>query len=181
MVRPRNLPIEPMRDTDVDWFYRFVDRRGVHECWPWLGGCDPRGGRGIFSLRCRSFIAPRVACYLATGVDPGDRMVCHTRNCNNPNCCNPRHLYPGTPQDNARDRLACGRQARGERHGNAKLTDELAAQIRRRYASERISQRALAGEYRVCQRTITKVVNHKSYIPGAPSPTDTSAATIPTP
>lgn len=36
-----------------------------------------------------------------------DKWVLHK--CNNPQCCNPKHLVLGTPSDNAKWRSACGR------------------------------------------------------------------------
>jgi hypothetical protein len=58
-------------------------------------------------------------------------QACHR--CDNPPCCNPSHLFLGTPTDNARDREAKQRRQTlgGEAHGNAKLTAEQVAEIRR--------------------------------------------------
>ena len=52
--------------------------------------------------------------------------ACHS--CDRPPCCAPWHLRWGTPLDNAADRLARGQQVRGERTGNAVLTE---ADVRR--------------------------------------------------
>lgn len=50
--------------------------------------------------------------------------ICHT--CDNPPCCNPKHLFEGTKIDNQRDCMAKGRrtmpEAIGEKNLNAKLT-----------------------------------------------------------
>lgn len=51
--------------------------------------------------------------------------------CNNPRCVNPAHLNIGTQQDNMNDRCASGNTYKGERHGNAKLTNETVPTIRR--------------------------------------------------
>jgi hypothetical protein len=70
----------------------------------------------------------RVAWALANGADPGGLFVCHR--CDNPICVNPAHLFLGTPADNMHDRHAKGRYARGIRPTNAKLTDDIAHELR---------------------------------------------------
>ena len=55
-------------------------------------------------------------------------VVMHS--CDNPPCCNPAHLEEGTQGDNIRQAKARGRNARGESHGLARLTEEQVRQIR---------------------------------------------------
>src|SRR3974390_1974295 len=43
--------------------------------------------------------------------------------CDNPSCINLAHIEEGTQQDNMRDKVERGRQARGESHGFAKLKE----------------------------------------------------------
>ena len=60
-------------------------------------------------------LAHRLAWALNAGEDPpADRIVCHR--CNNPPCCNPEHLYLGTPRENTNDTMAAGNIRRGENH-----------------------------------------------------------------
>jgi hypothetical protein len=64
-------------------------------------------------------------------VDAGDLNVCHS--CDNPSCCNPKHLFAGTQRQNLEDALVKGRPiiaAPGERNRNAKLSDDLVRLIR---------------------------------------------------
>lgn len=72
---------------------------------------------------------------MATGVDPGDKLVCHT--CDNPACCNPAHLWLGTDADNMHDMLQKERanKAAGVKHGMVKLTPADVQYIRRSKAS----------------------------------------------
>lgn len=65
------------------------------------------------------------------------------------------NLRYGTHQENSRDRESHGRTARGEKHGKAKLTDALAAQI----LGERGSKKSLAKKYNVSRVTIRKIKN----------------------
>jgi hypothetical protein len=56
--------------------------------------------------------------------------------CDNPPCVNVEHLFLGTHQDNMDDRSAKNRQAQGEQHGRARLTDEEVDAIRESSASD---------------------------------------------
>lgn len=104
----------------VERFWSKVIRGGENECWPFTGPVrGDRGHRG-FTIGLRDYYAHRVAYALATGGDPrrlGDPQVLH--HCDNPPCCNPRHLFLGTNADNVADKVAKGRQSRGEAHSIA--------------------------------------------------------------
>lgn len=64
--------------------------------------------------------AHRLAYEMFVGPLTTGEMVCHR--CDNPPCCNPRHLFPGTSKINMQDAVAKGRTLKGERHSMAKLT-----------------------------------------------------------
>lgn len=113
-------------------FWRYVSAGGADECWEWQLG-RTGGGYGKVKRGGRTLIAHRVAYELATGVSPGVLQVCHR--CDNRLCCNPAHLFLGTALDNNRDKVAKGRQARGETNGNAKLSEAQVREIRHRRAS----------------------------------------------
>jgi hypothetical protein len=89
-------------------------------CWLWTGCVDPSGyGRVRFNGKVRG--AHRVALQLVHERDPGTSLVCHA--CDNPTCCNPFHLWAGTPVDNMRDMHNKGRAK------YPRVTDEMAAAI----------------------------------------------------
>lgn len=155
---------EYLIDAERFWSYVSVDE-DVTACWNWNGAFDSNGyGRfHIGRSRNSSMLAHRIAFGLQHGVLP--EAVCHR--CDNPACCNPSHLFGGTLADNNRDMTAkrrhwahvdASRSAKGERHGHSKLTDRLVSLIREKYAMGGSSQRQLAQEFGVCQRTINKVV-----------------------
>ncbi len=90
---------------------------GPDACWPYRGARDHHGyGRlaeGRTSKGKRRF-AHRWAYELANGplVDhlahtDDEILIMHT--CDNPPCCNPKHLRAGTDRDNIHDMLAKGR------------------------------------------------------------------------
>jgi hypothetical protein len=110
-------------------FWSKVDKRKNDECWPWLASARKKNeGYGAFWLDGRHQPASRVAL-LVSGVDvPAGMVVCHR--CDNPTCCNPAHLFVGTPLENNKDKIEKRRDTRGERSPHAKLTAEQVAFIR---------------------------------------------------
>lgn len=71
-------------------FWRKVDRRGVNDCWNWIGGID-RHGYGQFSdTSKRSYRAHRFSYQLLVGNLCDDLVIDHL--CRNRACVNPLHL-----------------------------------------------------------------------------------------
>lgn len=105
--------------TETERFWRQVDKSGgPNACWPWTG--IKLRGYGRFQRGDHAWnkkFAHRVAFDLFHGVTTkGDNLSCvimHT--CDNPPCCNPRHLRLGTAKDNSQDAVRKGRHAHGAR------------------------------------------------------------------
>lgn len=155
--RRRFAPIE-------DRFWSKVDRSaGPDACWPWTRTCAPNG-YGVTRLwgptRRYHLGAHRAAWTLTHGPIPTGRFVCH--HCDNPPCCNPAHLFLGTPKDNIDDMHRKGRQRilRGEDRPLSKFTREQIFEIRARYANGE-KQRDLAAEFGVRQPRISKIVTRQ--------------------
>ena len=123
---------------DVRRFWSKVDRSGGSaSCWPWLGYRNPRG-YGVTGGR----LAHRIAWALTHGSIPPGMHVCH--DCpggDNPACCNPAHLFLGTPQENGRDAAIKRRRPR-------KLTPRMVLEIRR-LGAEGWTQRAIAARFEI--------------------------------
>lgn len=73
--------------------------KGDDDCWPWVL-CTVKG-YGTIGIRSKTYRVTRLVYYLHTGKQPGRLQVRHT--CDNPPCCNPRHLVLGTARNNGRD------------------------------------------------------------------------------
>ena len=144
----------------ADRFWARVQRCGPDECWPWLGYCKPTGyGYWSPSYRGRNWQAHRLAFLLTHGYEATNE-TCHT--CDNHRCCNPKHLYDGTHQQNMRDAVERGRRCRGESNKLSKLTEEIVRTIRNKHGLYG-SGRQLATQYGVTPRTIQDVASRKTW------------------
>lgn len=89
-------------------FRERIEQGEDHECWPWKGQLNA-GGYGMFyvSGRRTGVLVTRIAYYLANKTIADDQFVCHS--CDNPTCCNPKHLWLGTHKQNIGDMWQKGR------------------------------------------------------------------------
>lgn len=87
-------------------FWAKVKQREPDACWFWQAARD-RLGRGRVRFAGRTQAAYRVAFFL---INPSvDRTLHVLHSCDNPACCNPKHLFAGTHTDNMQDKLKKGR------------------------------------------------------------------------
>lgn len=133
-------------------FWARVRRAGANECWLWLG--SRIHGYGNLKYQGNAWVAHRLAWTISNGQIPSDLCVLHR--CDNPPCCNPKHLFLGTRLDNNRDRMLKGRggDLKGTKQGNAKLTDEAVRFIRK---NKKLSGPELARRFGVQRAAINKV------------------------
>lgn len=125
---------EGTRTKLIEAFESRLIRRGEDECWGWKGALD---GKEYGRVRLpnqdhkgnRYIRAPRISFELYKRPLKRGELVRHS--CDNPPCPNPKHLLAGTHADNRRDAVERGRNARGEKNGWAKITEEQAKEIRR--------------------------------------------------
>lgn len=128
-----------------------------YECWGWKGQVNNKG-YGMIALpkpARRSVLAHRLSFQLFNGEIPDGMHVLHK--CDNPICCNPRHLFWGTQTDNMQDASAKGRTHRGERTPGAKLTEEMVRDI----LASHDTHEAIAARLGVSRTTVTNVRNRK--------------------
>jgi hypothetical protein len=142
----RHLPT--LTANDVSRFHATVARGHADGCWPWSGSID-HYGYGRFSVGGKWYRASRIAMLIQMGSDPGSLCVCHS--CDNPCCCNPRHLFLGTQHDNVRDCCDKGRHKYGL--SAATLTSQQVIAIK----GSTLSIGELAQRYGVAQNTISAI------------------------
>lgn len=152
---------------DTERFWSKVEiTDDLNECWLWKASLGSRG-YGQFKHRGKVLRSHKVAWEIANERDVyNDLWVLHS--CDNPICCNPHHLFLGTAQDNTDDMIQKGRQCfcgnkKRSDPSNAKLSHEIANEIRKRYLEGKISQRALAKEYKVDQKRISRITRNEAW------------------
>lgn len=149
-------------------FWANVDVRGPDECWPWKFGKNP-SGYGVIHLNGKTEYTHRRAYQLTHGAIPDELYVCHA--CDHPPCCNPAHLWAGTPRENTIDCYAKGRNKRAGRKRerplivpshpclrNAKVTRAQVAEIRAIYAAGGITMDELGGRYGLTGSGVHRII-----------------------
>lgn len=122
-------------------------------CWPWAGPVD-RDGYGILtSDGGQQLRAHRIAYESVHGHIPPGLQVLHW--CDNPPCCNPAHLRPGTADDNNKDKARKGR-------AKSTLNAEQVREIRKRLAAGE-TQTAIAADYGVTAVCVFYIHHRKSW------------------
>jgi hypothetical protein len=135
-------------------FWSRVDVHTDFQCWPWKGRTNGKGyGRTDMGM------AHRIAYELVNGSIPAGAVIRHR--CDNPRCCNPSHLLPGSEADNARDAVERGRTSIGGRNGRTRLTEEDVSAIRANVES--LSLKEMAARYGMAQSSIHYIRTGRSW------------------
>jgi hypothetical protein len=151
-----------MQQTDV---WRIIDQIEKH-CVEDERGCliwtrSKRGnGYAQLTLAGRRQVYGHRAAYMAyVGEIPAGKLVLHK--CDVPACCNPDHLFVGTPKDNTRDCVSKGRlrPRNGGLAGRKIPANEFKA-ILDAYASGE-TQKDIAAKYGVTQPCISQILLRK--------------------
>ena len=138
--------------------WKFDEKTG---CWNWIGYATPKGYGVLKTKGTTATRAHRYSFeYYVGTIQPG-QIICHR--CDNPGCVNPMHLFAGTHQDNSDDKVAKGRQAKGEKLSHPRASGERNAQAKLKRAqiefirADERPQRAIAADYGVSQPAISKI------------------------
>lgn len=101
-----------LTEQERERFLAKVDRSDPAGCWTWSGEIQNKGYgrflvyRGPGGRQRKRYLAHRVAFMIANG---GEVPAVVRHRCDNPPCCRPDHLLPGTQRTNIQDAIERGR------------------------------------------------------------------------
>jgi hypothetical protein len=151
-----------LSELDLIRFWSKIDVRGPEECWPWKATVN-RSGHGRFFLNGKLESAHRVAFFIHHGKLPAS---CSCHHCDNPPCCNFKHLFDGTKSENAIDSVKKGRWHRfhkdiniGTKNGSNKLSEDQVLAI----FNDPRSQKKIAASYFVCAGSVQQIKEGKKW------------------
>lgn len=142
---------------------RFLDKLSIgvdNDCWLWTGCTRGVKSYGFLRVDGKNLYAHRLAYKFYCGDIPKDMYVLHK--CDNPMCCNPNHLFLGSPQDNMTDMVNKKRSLTGERNHKAKLTENDISDIRFLFGMG-VAVTTLAKEYGVATTQIRYIKYGKTW------------------
>lgn len=138
-------------------FWKRIKVLSNNECWPWQGA--NRAGYGTLKYQGKWWRSNRLAYFLTHNETP--EYVCHT--CDNPQCCNPKHLFAGNPKTNTEDMISKKRHAHGARVPNAVLNDETVLKLRKEYKENYVTIKSLSRKYNLSPTVIAHALNGKTW------------------
>lgn len=142
---------------EIARFWSRVSPASDFHCWEWQGRRN--SGRCPYGTY-KGEMAHRVAYELINGPIPDGMILRHK--CDNPPCCNPRHLIPGTYVDNRRDAIERGQHATGVRTRRTKLSEEQARYILRN--PDKMRMKDLAKMFKVSPASISLIMSGKRWV-----------------
>ena len=136
--------------------WALIVKAAPNECWLWIGGHLPKGYGTLRKWNGTKWISTYAhrEVLIATVGEPTDPSAHALHSCDNPACCNPKHLSWGTNSKNrreARDRL--------HNQGNQKLIPSQVEEIR----SDSRKYQEIADAYLVHLSTVALIKQNRSW------------------
>lgn len=145
-------------------FYTKLSEVKENGCIEWTDRLN-KDGYGKRIVNGLSVRAHREAYEIVNGKIPDGMKVLHS--CDNRKCVNPKHLFLGTDDDNMKDKVRKGRQARGEKNGRSRFSDKQVLEIRDMYKNGS-KQVDIAKIFNTSQGAISNIIvgRSRSFING---------------
>lgn len=126
-------------------------------CWECVSHKKDKDGYTRLRRKGRDIYLHRLIYELKVGEIPSEAVILHS--CDNPACFNIEHLSAGTNVENQIDKVKKKRQAKGERNGRSKITEDDVRKIR----SDKRSGKAIGAEYGISDAMVYDIKNFKNW------------------
>lgn len=136
-------------------FWTKISAPSDFQCWVWQGRTNETG-YGRFD---DGTPAHRWAYEFFNGPVPRGKMVLHS--CDNPPCCNPKHLRAGTHIENMQEAVDRARIHRGRHCHNVRVTPEQVAYIRRN--PDGLKLKDIAAKFGIAKSTASYIRSGRSW------------------
>ena len=156
-------------------FWCKVDIKEEADCWNWTASTNKQG-YGRFRYQGKKVGAHRLSWQIANGDIPEGLCVLHR--CDNPKCCNPKHLFVGTRSDNMQDMVLKGRKhlfvgednyfsthtfpQNGETNPQSKLQEDQVINIRKLFLGG-TPQPKIGDIYGISQTHVSNICSNKRW------------------
>jgi hypothetical protein len=140
-----------------------IKKVGDDECWEWVG-TRTRDGYGMIKGKTKKIVpAHRMVYEQVKGPIPAGLVIMHT--CDNPGCCNPAHLVPGTVNDNNQDKIVKGRTIGlpGELNPFVRLTEDKVRAIRQERKANGTSLNKIALQFGISKKQVLNIVHRRQW------------------
>ena len=119
-------------------------------CWEWTGSINEKDGRPYITINSKRRPSYAIVLELSSGKQQGNQVARHK--CDNPICCNPKHLEWGTKQDNSNDMIE------RERHGLPKIVVRAIQNL----LDDEIDHTTIANRYGISREAVTAINNSRT-------------------
>lgn len=144
-------PVQPK--NSIDTILSRVNKLCNNHCWEWQGAKN-NDGYGLIRYRGKRQGVHRVVYELMVGNIPKDYYVCHK--CDNPSCCNPDHLFIGTPTENQID---CQMK---NRNPHAKINFQQALEIKN-LIKNGVTRKDVANQFNLSYTHVCEIFRGKNW------------------
>lgn len=133
----------------------------LNGCWEWTGHKLRGYGQIGVGGRQHGLIYTHVLAWMIENGSEVPTKMCVCHSCDNRSCCNPSHLFIGTPKDNTQDMIAKGRHSHGERA--AKKLSKTDVTVIRERARSGGNHRLIAADYGVSRSLVSSIASGKRW------------------